>query len=251
MVHIMGKMLKYTLISLLWAFPCVLCWGAESASADTVATKPSDKIFKGFFLDIDMVEPVNSVINDDHQGFNASLAFDFKHVFLPVVEVGYAKYDASDDYSSYISQPSSYVYKVDGPYFKIGVDFNIVSSSDVTKKYKPVGYLGARYAFSSFDYTITDNVATTGIWGTGDKYSASGSAFAQWGEFVGGIRVPVWHRLYLGMEGNYKFSFSCDTDHKEAQDGQNAKTIHQTYAPGYGDSNNPGWGFRYLLSFYF
>ena len=28
-----------------------------------------------------MVEPVNSFINDDHQGFNASLAFDFKHVF--------------------------------------------------------------------------------------------------------------------------------------------------------------------------
>ena len=48
MVHIMGKMLKYTLISFM-GISRSLVLGAESASADTVATKSSDKIFKGFF----------------------------------------------------------------------------------------------------------------------------------------------------------------------------------------------------------
>lgn len=238
MAFMMHRMLKYIWSSLLLLVP-VLTWGADSTST-------ANRWYKGFFLDVDLIEPVQSIFNDDHKGGNASLSVNFKDAFFPTVLVGYSSYDASGDYSSYTPQ-DGYTYKVNGLYCKVGLDFNLLRSK---KKYKPECYLGARYAFSTYSFDVLNVSMPSMGWSNTGQINESGNTFAQWGEFVGGVRVPVYKRLYLGLEGDYKWSFSPKSSSFNGPDG-NKVVINQSYAPGFGDSNGTTWGFRYMVSFFF
>lgn len=212
------------------------------------STSVSNRWYKGFFLDVDVVEPVMSAIGDSkHKGANASLSVNLKNTFFPTVLVGYASYDASSDYSNYVVQPDDYTYKVKGPYFKAGLDFNMIKS---VKRFKPTCFIGVRYAFSVYDYDILNVAVAQPEWGSSSTISVSDNTFAQWGEFLGGVRVPVYNRLYLGFEGCYKWSFSPRTDHFRNNEGTSV-AINQSYAPGFGDKNGVTWGLRYLVSFFF
>lgn len=210
------------------------------------STSVKDIWYKGFFLDVDVVEPAVSIFDANHKGVNASLSVNLKNVFFPTVLVGYASYDATSDYSSYILQPDDYTYKVKGPYFKVGLDFNMIKSQ---KEFKPSCYIGARYAFSVYSYDILNVSVAQPEWGSQALINASDHTFAQWGEFLGGVRVPVYKRLYLGFEGCYKWSFSPKSDSYYKYG--TLVTINQTYAPGFGDKNGTTWGFRYMVSYFF
>ncbi len=236
----MLRMLKY-----IWSSLALLCVSVGAYGADS--TVVSNRWYKGFFLDVDVVEPAVSLFEDQHKGANASLSVNLKNVFFPTLLVGYASYDASSDYSSYVLQPDNYTYKVKGPYFKVGLDFNMIKS---TQEFKPTCYIGARYAFSCYNYDIQNVAVSQSEWGSNATINKSSSTFAQWGEFLGGVRVPVYKRFYLGFEGCYKWSFSPKTDSYINSDGTMV-TINQTYAPGFGDKNGTTWGFRYMASFFF
>lgn len=238
----MLRTLKY-----IWSSLALLCVATSAFASDSTAVAKSDRWFKGFFLDVDAVEPAVSLFNDKHKGANASLSVNLKNVFFPTVLVGFASYDATSDYSSYVQQPSGYTYKVKGPYFKVGMDFNMIKS---TKEFKPECFIGVRYAFSCYDYDILNVAVSQAEWGSSTTINKSDNTFAQWGEFVGGVRVPVYKRLYLGFEGCYKWSFSPRVDSYYNTNGT-LVTINQSYAPGFGDKNGTTWGLRYMVSFFF
>lgn len=238
-------MLKYILSS--FFLMCSFVFSCKAASADSTSLP----FFRGALLDVDIAEPVISCFSDSHQGANVSLSLDFKHRFFAVLLAGYAKYDATDDYSSYAPVSSDYQYKVDGPYFKVGVDFNILRTRIESDKKSPFGFLGMRYAFSPFNYDIKSSSIFDSDRNYSSSYSISGSSFAHWFEFVGGFRVPIYNRIYLGMDGNYKFSFHASSDKEGQGSDGNKKIINQTYAPGFGNSNHSGFGLRYLIGFYF
>ena len=232
------------MISLLCLAGMSQAWAAEDAKQEKTP------VYGGLFLDVDVVEPAVSLFSDEHKGANASVSVDLLHRFLPSVTVGYASYDASSDYSGYIPQGDGYEYKVDGPYFKVGVDFNMLQSKNKTKKYKPAGYVGFRFAFSPFDYEIKNARYEQLSWNREFGYSVSGSSFTRWWEFVGGIKVPVYKRLYLSLEGNYKLGVKTKHESHSIGNGQQL-SVNNTYAPGLGDSKGSGWGFRYMISFLF
>lgn len=236
----MRRILKYIWSSLLLTICSTSAFAADSTSV-------SNTWFRGFFVDVDAVEPLVSCFNDNHKGFNASLSVNLKDAFFPTVMVGYASLDASSDYSNYVIQPDNYTYKVKGPYFKVGLDFNLLKSE---QKFKPSCYLGARYAFSLYNYDVLNVVAVQQDWESSSLINVSDHTFANWGEFVAGVRVPVYNRLYLGLEGCYKWSFKAKQGKFTNADGTNV-VINQSYAPGFGDANGTTWGFRYLVSFFF
>lgn len=241
----MERTLRYILISL-----CGLFFGGSCLAADKTAASDI-KTFNGILVDVDVVEPVVSLVSDTHKGFSVSAEADFKHKFLPMIQIGYAKYDATDDYSNYIEQPDDYCYKVSGPYFKVGLDFNIISSDPVAGPFRPYGYLGVRFACSAYNFEVHNSVVNSAYWNDKLSYSISDNVFAHWGEFAFGVKVPVHNRLYLGLEGTYKFSFSPKIKDLTADDGVTVVRINQTYSPGYGDDNGSSWGFRYMISFLF
>lgn len=216
----------------------------QLSAADTTAVK--ERFMQGVFVDVDIVEPLISVLDGKHKGANASVSFNLKNSIFPSFLVGCASYDASGDYASYIKQPDDYTYKVKGPYFKAGVDFNLLKSK---KKYKPECYLGVRYAFSSYDYEVKNVFVRQAGWSDYNTINVSDKVFAHWGEFLGGVRVPVYNRLYLGFEGDYKWSFKPKKETFNNADGSKT-VIRQSYAPGFGDKNGVNWGFRYMVSFF-
>lgn len=217
---------------------------ARVCAADSTAAKAP--LFQGVFVDVDVVEPLVSVLSDKHKGGNASLSVNLKNVFFPTALVGYASYDASADYASYLEQPAGYTYKVSGPYFKLGVDFNLIKSKKV---FKPEGFLGVRYACSPFSFDVNNVYVHQAGWDVAHTLNISSNTFAQWGEFVGGVRVPVCKRLFLGFEGCYKWAFHPKNKSYTGSNGVSA-IVNQTYAPGFGDLNGVNWGFRYMVSFF-
>ena len=239
-------MLKYILTSL---FISVCCLNVNSAEENKNETeqKSSSRNFKGVFLDVDVVEPMVSLMSDEHKGANISVSANFKDKLLPTVVAGYSKYDASDDYSNYFEQTDEYSYTVKGMYFKFGIDVNVISA-DPMPKYVPMGTIGLRYCFSPFSYDVNSSTVPNGYLQNDFNYSKSGNSFAQWGEIVVGVKMPIASRFFMGFQGWYKLKMHCKDDTEKY--GTTNIRIQNSYAPGYGDSNSMSWGFRYLLSLY-
>lgn len=248
----MSRMLRYILTSICLLLTLNVAVAQEGSKDETQKeTAQRASWFKGVILDVDLVEPLWGVFSTNHQGFNASVSADIKHAFFPTFLAGYASYDASSDYSHYVEKSQGYAYKVNGPYFKVGLDFNLIRDKKSTKKCQPIAALGLRYAFSPYHFEIDNCSVSRAGWGDNAQFSVDGSTFAQWGEFVASLKAPVYKSLYLGFEGCYKWSFSPDVKHfSDAQTG-NCITVNQTYAPGFGDSKGTCWGMRYFVSFYF
>jgi hypothetical protein len=244
----MKSTLKYSLkiisILLLWCNALFIV-----AEENNVARENEDpkKLFYGFSVDFDLGEPFLHVVNSNRFGMNASVQADFLHTFFPVFEMGYSTYEGA---SYLIEQPGNYSYQVNGTYYKIGVDFNILSK-DYTKKVIALGYLGIRYCISPFDYRIENLPVNDFYWSETPDYKnpqlfdSEGSSTGQWAEFAAGVKTPIYKNFCLGVSLRFKQFLSI----KEKREGN--KTVRSSYTPGYGEKENDTWGFRYTISYFF
>ncbi len=205
------------------------------------------KLFYGISVDFDLAEPFLSMLSSDKFGLNASIQADILHTIYPILEVGYSTYKGAADYAyltDVIVQPDNYKYNVNGTYYKIGVDFNLLKK-DYTKKVSPSGYVGIRYGISPFNYEIANLVVEDSYWDQSYQFNAKGTTIGQWAEFVAGVRTPIYKNLCLGVDVRFKQFLYVQT--KETEN----KVIHQSYVPGFGDKNDGKWGFRYTISYFF
>jgi hypothetical protein len=206
-----------------------------------------DKIFHGLFIDFDLIDPVFSAFNKDKFGLNASIQADLFHSIFPVVEIGYAHYDATSDYAylpDLIIQPDNYKYTIHGFYYKIGVNLNLLKTK-TESKLSPSGYIGIRYAISPFWYDIENLLITDMYWNETATFNANGSTIGQWGEVLLGVRTPVYKNFCLGADVRFKLFLYIEE--KETDN----KLIRQSYAPGFGNQDEGKWGFRYTISYFF
>lgn len=234
-----------SLLFCLWAFQPA--FSAEKEKAETAELKP---LFNGFYVDYDLGDLLMSAIETQRFGMNASIVFDLRHTIYPAFEMGYATYDGAPDYSydntGTGNQTAGVKYDLKGTYYKVGFNINLLEK-DFTKKMTPYGYVGVRYAIAPrYEYEISGFKKDASIWPNDDYVPAqSGKTTAQWAEFLAGVNTPIFKGFCLGAELRYRSFLKID----KVSEGD--YTINQSYAPGFGDSEDGSWGFRYTISYFF
>lgn len=205
------------------------------------------KLFYGVYVDYDLGDVAMSMIMADRFGMNASVEVDLWHLLFPAFEMGYEKYDGAQDYSYLEDYEGDMQYKMEGLYYKIGVNFNLLQK-DYTKTLIPQGFVGVRFCFApsySFDISGYPIIGGNEAKIIGTVEPCSGKTSARWGEFVAGVRTPIYKGLCLGAEVRFRQFLKI----KDSEDG--GYLIHNSYAPGYGDKEDGRWGFRYTISYFF
>ncbi len=194
---------------------------ANAAGDDDKAKNDSVPFFCGFAVSVDLVGPAQMFIGDYGQ-YEAALRVNLKDRYFPIVEIGLGKADHNDD-------ATNISYKTSAPYFKVGVDFNLLKNKhDIYRL-----FAGVRYAFTSYKYDLSHPGMTDPVWGDTAEYTANGvKCSSQWLEAVFGVDAKMWGPVHLGWSVRYRSRLSHD-------DGDLGNSW---YVPGFGTSGSSNIG---------
>lgn len=86
-------------------------------------------------------------------------------------------------------------------YFRAGINYNFLYNSDPAYSV----FVGLRYGFSAFSYSIDDVTVDAPYWGESAHFDiATQHGTAGWGEFVAGLRVKLWGPISAGWTVRFK-----------------------------------------------
>lgn len=181
----------------------------------------------GMSIAADVFNPLMMVISDYGQ-IEGALKIGIKGTYYPTLEIGLGKCDMTDD-------NTDITYKATAPFFRIGLDYNILSNKKQRNKF----FVGARYGFTSFNYDMSGPVLHDPVFGGAESYSYTGqTSTCQWLEFVIGLQAQIWHGFHMGWSVRYKSQIKV---------GENP-CGKPYYIPGYGTTTNSScWGASYNL----
>ena len=210
-------------ISLLLALPTM---GQRPTEAGKEATD-SVPLFCGFAVGIDLAGLVQYAVSDYGQ-WEGSLRINLRDKYFPIVELGIGK-ASHDDVVSQISYRSS------APYFRIGMDLNLMKNKH--DNYRIYG--GARYGFTYFNYDFSRPGLKDPYWGGIADYGASGvKCNSHWAELVAGVDAKIYGPFHLGWTARYRKRLSQS----------NSDYGNVWYVPGYGKSDTSSLGFIFVFS---
>lgn len=189
---------------------------AQKFIADATA-EPELTFFQGFTLSADVIGPV-MYLASDYGSFEGALRLNLKNTYFPIVEVGYAKCDATNE-------NTDIVYKTSAPYLRIGCDMNMLKNKFQDNRL----YVGLRYGFSKFNYDLSGPDLVDPIWGGQSQFNYTGlSSSSSWIEFLVGVQVKIWKTFHMGWSVRLKRAFSTkSTDYSDPY-----------YIPGYGTTTS-------------
>lgn len=176
--------------------------------------KDSIPLFRGFSLSFDLVGPAMLLLSD-HGEYEGALRINLHDQWFPVFELGIGHANHKRDEVTFIT------YKTTAPYFRIGMDWNILK-----KKHQPNKmYAGFRYAFTTYKADIIREPLPDPVWMDKVGFSIEGMSCSQhWIEGVLGIDAQVYGPLHLGWTVRYKRRLH----HSDVPIGQS------WYVPGFG-----------------
>lgn len=185
--------------------------------------------FQGFSLSVDVVQPVMMQFSD-FGGVEAALRLNLKNTLFPVVELGYADGEKTDE-------NTDIAYSVSAPFFKAGFDINMLRDKWQDNKF----FVGLRYGFTTFKYDMSGPAVEDPIWGGTEPFGYDGiDCTVHTLEIVGGVQVKVWSNFHMGWLVRYKRILS-QTDNVYSE---------PYYIPGYGTTTGGcAWAFTYSLTF--
>jgi len=191
--------------------------------------EPKQTFFQGFTLGVDLFSPAQYLLSDGG-GFEGALRLNLLNTYLPIVEVGYVRYDKTDE-------NTDIRYATTAPYARIGIDVNMLNNKWQNNRL----YVGARYGISKYDFDISGPSVSDPVWGGEETFSYEGiSMTSQWLELVCGVEVGLWRNLHMGWSVRYKQKLSSTK----------SRYAEPYYIPGYGTTTGAvAWGITYSLIF--
>lgn len=209
----------------------VLLLACSSASSQKLFRLEKDTIplMRGFQVSFDLVGAAQLMLGDYGQ-YEAALRLNLHDQWFPVVEVGYGKASHEDDLVTGIT------YKTKAPYFRAGVDFNLLKMKHQSNRL----FAGFRYAYTSYKIDMWRQDFPDPVWQWPTSFGIREEPCSQhWLEAVIGIDAQVFGPLHLGWSVRYKQRLAHN-------DGKIGKTW---YVPGYGtwDSSNLGATFNVII----
>jgi hypothetical protein len=213
------------------AISLLLLMGQQTVFAQGFLKLERDSVplFRGFAVSADLVGAAQMMLGDYGQ-YEGALRLNLHDQYFPIVEVGYGKASREDDVVTNIT------YKTQAPYFRAGVDFNLLKKKHQSNRL----FAGFRYAYTSYKVDIWRPDFEDPYWKTKTFFGVSGEQCSQhWLEAVVGIDAKVFGPFHLGWSVRYKQRLKHD-------EGLIGKTW---YVPGYGiwDSSELGGTFNFII----
>ena len=229
----MKRPLISTYIIALVALSSLLLWPAN-LHAPAKKTLAADKnaepeLYQGVSVGVDVFGFLNQALGSDIMTTEASVEANLLNKFFPVVELGYASINTTND-------ETDIFYKTSAPFFRVGLNYNVFH-----KKPHLPGYftVGLRYGFSSFKYDVQAPDLVDPNWGHTSipvSYSAQ-KTNASWAELVLGLRANVYKGFYTGFTVRYRARLSM-TEHENSE---------PYFIPGYGRGKPNNFGITYNI----
>ena len=188
--------------------------------------RDSVPFFRGFAVSADLVGLAQMQLSDYGQ-YEGALRLNLHDQYFPILEVGLGRANHQDD------EVTGITYKTSAPYFRLGVDVNIMKNKHAANRI----YAGVRYGYTSYKVNIDRNPFPDPVWKWETSYGVVDEPCSQhWAEIVFGIDAKITGPLHLGWSVRYRNRLSND-------DGIIGKTW---YVPGYGiqDTSNLGATFN-------
>lgn len=224
---------KYISLLLLLTSSLLLPLPAHAQKKDKETLKKeyeASPLYQGTSIGVEVAGAAGYLLGGDALSSEIILQTNFKNRFLPVIEVGYAKTDATND-------ANNMHFKTAAPYFRVGMDYNVFYQ----KPYLP-GYLyvGLRYGMSSFTYDASGPDMTDPNYGghiTVPYADLGEKSSAHWVEGVVGIKVRIYKHFHMGWAVRYKMRMSV-TNHENST---------PWYVPGFGKNAGSSFNLTYNL----
>ena len=161
--------------------------------------------------------------------YEAAARVNMRGKYFPVFEAGVGV-------SNHTDEDSNNHYKVHAPYFRMGMDYNVMKDLRSGNRI----FVGARYAFSTFKYDLDGPDIVDPVYGTTLPFHYEGLRGANhWGEIVVGLEAKIWSIFHLGWSLRYRIRFS---DKKSA-------VGSPWYVPGFGRNRNTTLGGTFNVIF--
>ncbi len=183
--------------------------------------------FRGFAVGFDLAGAAQQQLGDYGQ-LEGSLRLNLHDHYFPIVELGIGKANHEGDQSPGIA------YHTKAPYFRIGVDVNLMKKKHTGNRI----FVGLRYGFTSYKIDIDKRPFPDPVWKWDVSFGVKDeSCYQHWAELLFGIDAKVAGPLHLGWSVRYRRRLAHN-------DGLMGKTW---YVPGYGIQGSTVLGYTFNL----
>lgn len=185
--------------------------------------------FRGFAVSADLVGLAQMQLGDYGQ-YEGALRLNLHDQYFPVVELGIGRAKHVDD------EVTEITYKTSAPYFRIGLDVNIMKNKHAPNRI----YAGVRYGYTSYKVNISRKPFEDPVWKWPTTYNVVDEPCSQhWAEILFGIDAEIFGPLHLGWTARYRNRLSYD----------NGSIGTTWYVPGYGiqDTSTLGVTFNVII----
>ena len=121
--------------------------------------------FRGFSLAFDLVGPAMRMLSD-HGDIGGALRVNLHDQWFPIFEMGIGMANHEDDEVTRIT------YKTTAPYFRIGVDWNVMKRKHQANRI----FAGFRYGFTSYKVDIIRDNLPDPVWKSQSGFGVQGMA---------------------------------------------------------------------------
>ena len=155
--------------------------------------KDTIPMFRGFAVSFDLVGGALVALSDYGQ-YEGALRVNLHDEWFPIVEAGLGR-------ANYDDEVTFLHYSTSAPYFKIGIDKNMLRDKHGPNRL----YLGLRYGFTSYKIDISRPVYQDPVWQWDTSYNVNDAACKyHWAEIVLGVDAKIFGPLHLGWSVRYK-----------------------------------------------
>ncbi len=205
------------------------CLTPSSAQGFLKFERDTVPFFRGFAVSADLVGMAQMQLSD-HGQYEGALRLNLHDQYFPVLEIGVGRANHVED------EVTEITYKTTAPYFRLGVDFNIMKNKHAPNRL----YVGVRYGFTSYKVSIDRKPFPDPVWKWPTSYGIVDEPCKQhWAEILFGVDAKIAGPLHLGWSARYRNRLSH-------RDGVMGKTW---YVPGYGiqDTSSLGATFNVII----
>lgn len=203
--------------------------GVQYAAPSVVASDAGQLPFlAGFSVSGNLAGALLSVVSS-YGELEGALRANIKGTYFPIVEAGIGLSDHTDE-------ATSLHYKTSSPFFRVGLDYNILADKSSPNRV----FGGARLAYSPVTYDISGPDLVDPYWHTSTPYDfKSLKGNTAWLELVFGVETKIWSIFHLGWSVRYKNRIS----------GKGDSVGQPWYVPGFGKNGTTAIGGTFNLIF--
>jgi len=223
------KISVFILSSLLSICPIFAQTGtAKQAIKNETDLLKQPAFFQGLAISVEVGAPLAHLVGADALTNEAGVRFNFKNKYFPIAEVGYSKYDTTNE-------DTQIHFKTKAPYFRLGMDINMLKNKLQENRL----FAGFRVGYSTYKFDIDGPNMTDPVWGdTGPLFYENIASNRLWLEIVFGLESEILKHFHMGFSLRYKHKLHEKTPLE----------ANPYFIPGFGHTDN---GFRATYNLYF